>query len=124
MPIIKSAKKRVKTAEKAAVRNARTKRNMKTAIKDLQAAIAKKDSKKVTESLKLAQSTIDTAYKKNVLHKNKAARKKSALAKMVKDSGVKLVVSKPTAKKTPAKKPVATKSPTKKPAKKPASKKS
>ena len=33
MPIIKSAKKRVRTANKAAVRNAKTKRTLKTALK-------------------------------------------------------------------------------------------
>ncbi|HMH31173.1 MAG TPA: 30S ribosomal protein S20, partial [Methylomirabilota bacterium] len=33
MPIIKSAKKRVRTAKKATIRNSKTKRSLKTALK-------------------------------------------------------------------------------------------
>ncbi|MGH7240908.1 MAG: 30S ribosomal protein S20, partial [Candidatus Saccharimonadales bacterium] len=33
MPIIKSAKKRVKVAKKATIRNSKTKRSLKTALK-------------------------------------------------------------------------------------------
>jgi small subunit ribosomal protein S20 len=79
MPIIKSAKKRVKVARKATVRNVKTKRNLRTAIKDFHAAVTGK-SKKAPEAQSKAQSAIDTAVKKGVMNKNKAARKKSQLA--------------------------------------------
>ena len=131
MPIIKSAQKRVRIARKATARNARTKRNLKTAVKTLQAAL--NSNKKSGEALKKAQSAIDQAAKKNVIHKNKAARKKSQLARAAKIAAgvtvaagaVKAAKSKKTTPAKPAKKTVAKKAPVKKaaPAKKPATKK-
>lgn len=105
MPIIKSAKKRVKTAQKAAVQNAKTKRNFRMAIKQFQTAVENK--KNVGEALSEAQSTIDTAVKKGVLHKNRAARKKQQLARQAKAAGITL---NPSKRKTVKKKPAATKS--------------
>ncbi len=92
MPIIKSAKKRVKVAEKATIRNVKTKRQMKDALK----AFIKKSS---TSTLKDAQSAIDKASKKNVIHKNKAARLKSRAAKQAKAAGVKITKTTKTATK-------------------------
>jgi small subunit ribosomal protein S20 len=135
MPIIKSAKKRVKTAEKAAIRNSKTKRTIRSAVKSFQDALSAKNTKKATEALTDAQSAIDTAVKKNLWHKNKGARKKAQLAKEAKAAGLapvkKATSAKPAAKakaapakKAPAKKPVAKKPAAKKaPAKKPAAKK-
>jgi len=110
MPIIKSAKKRVKVAQKAAVRNSKTKRGLKGAIKAFHAAITggKKDAKELQSK---AQSALDKAAKKGVMHKNKVARKKSQLAKAAKAAGT----AKPAAKKAAA--------PKKAPAKKTAAKK-
>ena len=113
MPIIKSAKKRVKTAEKAAVRNSKTKRTIRSAIKSFQTALSDKNSKKANEALTEAQSAIDTAVKKNLWHKNKGARKKSQLAKEAKAAGLKPVKN-TAAKAVPVKKSVAKKSPVKK----------
>lgn len=116
MPIIQSAKKRVRTADKATIRNRKTKRSVKGAIKALQASLSG-DKKKANELIAKAQSEIDTAVKKGVLHKNKAARKKAQLAKVAKEAGVKPV--KAAVKKAPAKttaKPATKKAPAKKPA--------
>lgn len=121
MPIIQSAKKRVRVANKATIRNRKTKRSMKESIKALQASL-NGDKKKVNELQAEAQSAIDTAVKKGVIHKNKAARKKAQLAEAVKEAGVKpakttkKAAAKPTAKKAPAKKPTAKKPVAKKPA--------
>lgn len=82
MPIIKSAKKRVKTAHKAAVRNSKTKRSLREALK----GFGRKPS---STSHSKAQSQLDKAAKKGVIHKNKAARLKSRNAKKAKASGVK-----------------------------------
>lgn len=79
MPIIKSAKKRVKQAKKAAILNSKTKRNLKDSIKTLQKSIS--GGKKSNKAVSSVQSAIDTAVKKGVIHKNKAARAKSRLAK-------------------------------------------
>lgn len=120
MPIIKSAKKRVRVAEKAAIRNSKTKRSLKTAIKAFAKAVTGK--KGVAEAKSKAQSAIDTAAKKGVMHKNKAARKQRQLARdakaaagEVKTAAKKAVktatkaATKPAAKKAPAKKPAAKK---------------
>jgi small subunit ribosomal protein S20 len=81
MPIIKSAKKRVKQSTKRQNRNYPLRSEMKTYIKKFLLAV--KEGKK-EEAEKLLQKTykiIDTAAKKNIIHKNNAARKKSRLAK-------------------------------------------
>jgi len=114
MPIIKSAKKRVRVAKKASARNSRTKRSLKASVK----AFA---SKKSDVNLRKAQSDIDKAVKKGVISKHKAARKKSQLAAAAKAAGIK-PVKKSVAKKAPTKKPVA-KSSVKKTAAKKATKK-
>lgn len=122
MPIIKSAKKRVRVARKAAVRNSKTKRTLRGALK----LFGRKAS---ASSQTKAQSAVDTAVKKGVMHKNKAARVKKQMAAKAKAAGVKpeahakkAAAPKPAAKKAaPAK---AAKAPAKKaPAKKPAAKK-
>ncbi|HEY5152357.1 MAG TPA: 30S ribosomal protein S20 [Candidatus Saccharimonadales bacterium] len=96
MPIIKSAKKRVRTAQKAAVRNSKTKRSLRSAFKLFAAGPSSK-------SHSSAQSALDKAVKKGVVHKNKAARLKKKAAAKAKAAGVK--PGKATAKKaTPAKK--------------------
>jgi ribosomal protein S20 len=114
MPIIKSAKKRVRVAKKAAVRNSKTKRVLKGALKLF--------TKKATASTHAgAQSAIDTAVKKGVVHKNKAARLKKQLAAKAKAAGAKPAASaKKAAVKPAAKKAVPVK---KAAAKKPAAKK-
>ena len=61
MPIIKSAKKRVKVAQKAAVRNSKTKRSLKAAVKAFASALT--GGKKVTEAHSKAQSELDKATK-------------------------------------------------------------
>lgn len=127
MPIIKSAKKRVKTARKATVQNAKTKRNFRVAIKQFQAAVASK--KNVAEALSEAQSTLDTAVKKGVLHKNRAARKKQQLVSQARAAGATVTTTAkkkaaPAKKKTSAKSTTTAKKTTKKaPAKKTTAKK-
>lgn len=121
MPIIKSAKKRVKVSAKAGVRNVKTKRAMRESIKALSMALQTGKSTEISKALSEATRAIDMAAKKNVIHKNKAARRKSQLAAQAKAAGAKPV--KGTTKST-AKKPVVKKSPAKKStAKKPAAKK-
>lgn len=117
MPIIKSAKKRVKVAKKATIRNSKTKRSLKTALKTF---TSKPDGKNHAA----AQSNIDKAVKKGLVHKNKAARLKKQAAAKAKAAGAKPVAAtkkttaKPAAarKAAPAKKPAAKKAPAKKPA--------
>ena len=80
MPNIKSAKKRVKVIATKTARNKDTKSALKTAIKKAYVAIeSNADSK--AEAVSFAVKKIDQAAAKGILHKNKAARSKSNLAK-------------------------------------------
>ena len=79
MPNIKSAKKRVLVNQTKAQRNKSTNSALKTAIKKANAAIeANSDDKEAL--VNAAVKKIDQAQAKGLLHKNNAARKKSALA--------------------------------------------
>lgn len=117
MPIIKSAVKRMQQTQKRRERNMIIKRDIKSATKDFLA-------KPSAETLSKAHSQLDTAVKKNLLKKNTVARRKSALAKIAKEAGVKLApakkaastAAKPATKATTAKKPATKTAATKKPA--------
>ena len=80
MPNIKSAKKRVKVIKVKTMRNKMHKSALKTQLKKADAAIlASSDNKQ--EEVRLAIKRIDKAVAKGNLHKNTAARKKSALVR-------------------------------------------
>ena len=79
MPNIKSAKKRVKVIAVKTARNKAVRTALKTEIKKANAAIASGEN--TVEAVRAAQKKIDQAVAKGLLHKNTAARKKSALAK-------------------------------------------
>ncbi len=83
MPIIKSAKKAARQAEKRTEHNVEIKRNIKTAVKAFKANPNAK-------TLSAAQSEYDKAVKKDLLKKNTAARRKAQLHAFAKESGVKL----------------------------------
>ena len=116
MPIIKSAKKRVRVARKQSIQNAKTKRTLRESVKAFQSALTTK--KDTTKTQSEAYSAIDTAVKKGVISKNKAARKKSQLNAAAKAAGTTKVGTKKAkaktatakAKKTPAKKSTTKKS--------------
>ena len=78
MPNIKSAKKRVLIAKANYMRNKSINSALKTAIKKADAAIETNAADKA-EAVKVAVRKIDQAVSKGILHKNTAARKKSAL---------------------------------------------
>ena len=79
MPNVKSAKKRVKVIAVKTARNKANRTALKTEIKKANAAIASGEN--TVEAVRAAQKKIDQAVAKGLLHKNTAARKKSALAK-------------------------------------------
>jgi small subunit ribosomal protein S20 len=118
MPIIKSAKKRVRVSAKAAARNAKTKRTMRETTKAFNASLSTGKTDKIAEAQSKATSAIDVAAKKNIIHKNKAARKKRQLSEAAKKAGAtSKTIKKPATKATspkPVKKTVAKKAPAKK----------
>lgn len=76
----KSAKKRIKTNEKRRVRNRATISKLKTLVKKVEAATEKAEAEKL---YKEAVSYIDRVATRGKIHKNTAARKKSALTTLV-----------------------------------------
>ncbi|MBO5577171.1 MAG: 30S ribosomal protein S20 [Ruminococcus sp.] len=80
MPNIKSAKKRVKVIQTRTARNKAIKSDLKTALKKADAAVNENAENKA-EVVKAAIKKVDMACTKGIMHKNKAARKKSQLAK-------------------------------------------
>ncbi len=84
MPIIKSAKKRVRQSEKRRKRNLVISRGYKALIKEVKSLADDGKHKEARELYPQAQKAIDVADKKNILHGNTAARKKSNLVKYLK----------------------------------------
>ncbi len=84
MPIIKSAIKRVKQDAKRRARNRYEKDQLRALNRDFLAAVENNDKKTIDESLRKIQSQIDTMAKKNILHKNTAARKTAGFNKKAK----------------------------------------
>jgi len=83
MPIIKSAKKRVKVTEKRTALNRKYKDEYKTAIRDFKEIIDEGNVEKAEAQLKETIKVVDKAVGKGIIHKNKANRKKSQFTKMV-----------------------------------------
>lgn len=83
MPIIKSAKKRMKQNAVRRAQRVPVKTYMKTMIRKVMDAV--KDGKKddAAKILPEVYKAIDMAAKRNIIHKNTAARRKSRMAKMV-----------------------------------------
>lgn len=77
MPNIKSAKKRVIVTKSKTLQNKMFKSLAKTTIKKYEAALAAGDKDAAAETYKAAVKIIDKAVANGIIHKNKAARKKS-----------------------------------------------
>jgi small subunit ribosomal protein S20 len=75
MPILKNAKKALRASKRKAVVNRRVKSRLKTALDSATKNKAAADTNQ-------AYSAVDKAVKKNLIHKNKAARLKSRIAKV------------------------------------------
>jgi small subunit ribosomal protein S20 len=77
MPVTKTAKRALRSSQKKALVNKKIETQLDAAIR-----VAKK--KRDAKSLNTAISLADKAAKKKFIHKNKAARIKSSLSKIVK----------------------------------------
>lgn len=76
MPITKSSKKALRRSRRQVLVNARVREEYKVVAK-----VVRKNPTRIT--LKKAYSALDMAAKKKVIHKNKASRLKSRLAKLL-----------------------------------------
>lgn len=83
MPQIKSAMKRVKTNEKARLRNKGQMSELRTTLKEFRNAAADNSADKDALFLK-ANRAVDMAKSKGLIKANKASRDKSRLSKLMK----------------------------------------
>ena len=83
MPQIKSAIKRVKTQDAARKRRAAQMTELRTAVKKFKTAQAA-GAENASELHVAAAHALDKAASKGLIHKNKASRDKSRLAKLAK----------------------------------------
>ncbi len=89
MANIKSQIKRIKTNEKARLRNKSVSSSIKTAVRKFRDAATAGDASAITTELRAASKALDVAVSKGVIHKNAAANKKSAMAKAAAKAGAK-----------------------------------
>ncbi|MCI1304768.1 MAG: 30S ribosomal protein S20 [Lachnospiraceae bacterium] len=83
MANIKSAKKRILVSTKKAERNKAIRSEVKTSIKNVEAAVAEGNKEEAAAKLAASVSVIEKAGSKGVYHKNNVARKVARLSKAV-----------------------------------------
>jgi len=81
MANIKSSAKRAQIIEKTTAKNKAAKSLLKTNTKKFEATLADGDLDAAESAYKTAVKTVDRAATKKLIHKNKAARRKSALTR-------------------------------------------
>ena len=79
----KSALKRARQNELSRLRNKAVKTRVKSIVKDVRFSVEEPSNEDVMAKLIAAQTLIDKASKKGVIHKKTAARKISRLSKLV-----------------------------------------
>jgi len=77
---IKSQLKRIRTNEKARLRNRSVKSSLKTAVRRFREAADAGEREQALTALRQASRQLDKAASKGVIHPNQAANKKSAMA--------------------------------------------
>ena len=80
---IKSQMKRIRTNEKARLRNQAVKSELKTYVRQAREAIAAGEKETAEAKLRVATRKLDVAASKGIIHKNQAAQRKSKLAAQV-----------------------------------------
>ena len=81
MPIMKSAKKRLRQNIKHNLRNRTYRSALKTQMKKFLSVVKEGNAQAAQEELRLTVKKIDKGVVKGILHKNTASRKKSRLTK-------------------------------------------
>lgn len=76
MPILKNAKKALRASQRKTIINTQLRSKMKTAIDEMKKNPA-------ADKLSAAFSAVDRSVKKNIVQKNKAARVKASLSKLL-----------------------------------------
>jgi small subunit ribosomal protein S20 len=81
---LKQAAKRARQAEHSRQRNASQRSMTRTYIKKVRVAIEAGDKEQAADTYKVAQSCMDRAGRKGIMHRNAIARQKSRLNAMIK----------------------------------------
>lgn len=76
MPILKNAKKALRASKRKALGNLQTKQQMRSSVKSAKSSPSQ-------ETVSVAYSRIDRAVKRGIIHKNKAARLKSQVSRLL-----------------------------------------
>ena len=82
MPQTTSAKKALRVASRKRVINDSWRKKYRAAVKAVKDAVTAGETKHLAELTKEAQSMLDRAARRNILHRNTAGRKKAQLAKL------------------------------------------
>jgi len=85
MANIKSSAKRAKLIEKTNAKNRAARSLMKTNIKKFDAAVDGADKEAAESAYNTAVKTVDRAATKKLIHKNKAAHRKSVMKRKLND---------------------------------------
>ena len=83
-PRLASGRKRVRQDTKLNAANTSLRSKYRTAVKNVEKAVAAGDKEKAKDAFAKAQSIVHTVADKGIFHKNKAARDKSRLSSKVK----------------------------------------
>ncbi|AEB06938.1 SSU ribosomal protein S20P [Coriobacterium glomerans PW2] len=83
MANIKSQKKRIRTNERARMRNRSVRSELKTLIKHVHMAVEEQDSEAAKTAATVAYKRLDMAAAKGIIHKNQAANRKSGVQRLV-----------------------------------------
>lgn len=89
MPQRRTAKKDLRQNKKRRQRNLETMQKVKGAIKNLKKSLDSQDASLRAKTLTELYKILDKAAAKNVIHRNKASRKKSRLTKLLKKNTAK-----------------------------------
>ena len=84
MPQRRTAKKDLRQNKKRRQQNLETKQSVKEAIKRLKKAVGSENTSLREKALTDVYKILDRAASKKIIHRNKASRKKSRLARLLK----------------------------------------
>ena len=87
-PRLASGRKRVRQDIKLNAANTSLRSKYRTAVKNVEKAVAAGDKDKAKSAFGIMQSVVDTIADKGIFHKNKAARDKSRLSSKVRTLAV------------------------------------
>jgi len=86
MPNSPAAKKDLRQSAKRRLHNRKLRSSLRTVIKNVRTAAESGDAEQANSAFRVATKELDNAAAKHLIHKNKAARTKSRLAKLIKKS--------------------------------------